>query len=172
MNHKIPIDAFAFYVALGADRSYQLVAEHFKVSKRAVQKAANREDWAGRLEAIEKKTRELNDAKLADTMHDRDMRHRKMILAMASRAAKAIQEHTLDSCMDGIKAAEVAIKLERLIAGESSENTSVSIEKLTRDEMARFLTTDEQDDWGDDDVAGDERTDEPSDDQGTSAATG
>jgi hypothetical protein len=163
---KLDDDAFTFYAMLGVERSFEAVAKHYHVNKRTVTRTATRERWAERLEEIEKKAREKNDAKLADTMHERAMRHRKMILAMASRAAKAIQEHQLDSCMDGIKAAEIAIKLERLIAGEPSENTTVSIEQATRDEMAKLLTTEEQDDWGD------EPESDESDDGEASAATG
>ena len=87
---KIPEDAFAFYVVLGAARSYQAVADRYDVSKRAIVNAASRDKWSERLAAIEKETRELTDAKLAEDMHEMNLRHRKMLRAVASRAAQAI----------------------------------------------------------------------------------
>lgn len=139
MTSKLPEDAFAFYVALGADRGYQAVAEHFHVAKRTVTRAAKREKWMARLDAIEKKTRELTDQRLADDLHQMQLRHRKIITAMGARAAKAIAEFPLTTGMEGMRAAEMAIKLERLVSGEPNERTQVSIEEVTRREIERFL---------------------------------
>ncbi len=36
MSGKIPPDALEYYLVLGPDRSYQKVADHYGVSKRAV----------------------------------------------------------------------------------------------------------------------------------------
>lgn len=152
---KIPEDAFAFYVALGPEsRSYELVAKHFHVTKKTVVRAAEREQWQARLEGIERKAREETDAKLANELHAMNMRHRKLLIGMASRAASAIQAYPLKTAMEGIKAAEIAIKLERLMAGEPTETRTVSIEQITRDEVGRFLVDDTKvEEWDDDDVA-------------------
>jgi hypothetical protein len=139
MSSKVPSDAFAFYVALGPERSYQAVGDHFGVTKRTIVRTAGRENWSARLEAIEKKTRELTDAKLASDLHEMQLRHQKIVLAMASRAAKAIAEYPLTSGMEGMKAAEIAIKLERLLAGEPGERNQVSIEQVTKRELERFV---------------------------------
>ena len=45
MSGKIPPDALEYYLGLGPDRSYQKVADHYGVSKRAVTKLAARERW-------------------------------------------------------------------------------------------------------------------------------
>lgn len=139
MNPKLPSDAFAMYVAMGPARSYQAIADHFKVAKRTVTRAAGREDWSGRLVEIETKTRAMTDAKLAGDLHEMQMRHRKLLLAIGARAAKAISEYSLTSGMEGIRAAEVAIKLERLLAGESNDHTQLSVEMVTRRELERFV---------------------------------
>jgi len=162
---KLSTDAFALYVGLASERSYEAVARHYGVTKRTVVRTAERECWAKRLEAIERKARETTDAKLADELHEMSLRHRKLLLAMASRAATAIQGHPLKSGMEGIKAAEVVIKLERLIAGEPSENRAVTVEQTTRDEIGKFLIDESaQEDWGDD--AGDATSDETADEAG------
>jgi hypothetical protein len=46
--------------------------------------------------------------------------------------------------MDAIKAAELVIKLERLIVGEPSERTALSVEEVTRQEMRELLVVDDE----------------------------
>lgn len=148
---KLTTDAFALYVALGPERSYDAVAKHYAVSKRTVVRVAEREQWQARLDAIERKAREATDAKLSDELHEMSLRHRKLLLAMASRAATAIQAFPLESGMQGVKAAELVIKLERLIAGEPTESRAVSVEQVTRDEIGRFLINEgDEEPWDDD----------------------
>lgn len=163
MTRKMPDDAFAFYVALGPDqRSYELVGKHYGVNKKTVTRTAEREQWQARLEVIERRAREATDAKLAKDLHAMDMRHRKLLLGIASRAASAIQAFPLKTAMEGIKAAEIAIKLERLLAGEPTETRTISVEQVTREEVHRFLLEDGQtDEWseGDESDDGDDESD-------------
>lgn len=49
MSGKLPDDAFQFYLSLGADRSYEAVAHHYGVTKRAVTKRAANENWQDKL---------------------------------------------------------------------------------------------------------------------------
>ena len=58
MNGKIPPDALQYYLGLGLDRSYQKVADHYGVSKRAVTKLAARERWQDKVIELERKARE------------------------------------------------------------------------------------------------------------------
>ena len=48
MSRRIPHNAFEFYVALGLERSYARIAEHFGMTKRAVTKHAASERWSAR----------------------------------------------------------------------------------------------------------------------------
>jgi hypothetical protein len=64
-----------------------------------------------------------------------------MLRAMAGRAVKAIQEYPLTNGMEGIKAAEAVIKLERILAGEPSDHTQATIAELTKQEIRTLLTT-------------------------------
>ena len=139
MSNRIPEDAFSFYVSLGPDRSYEQVGEKYGVSKRAVTKAAARQHWSERLAQIEAEAQATIDKKLADDIAEMGMRHRKMLRAIAGRAAKAITEYPLTSGMEGVRAAEIAIKLERVISGEPSERTAMTVASTTREEMQRFL---------------------------------
>lgn len=154
---KIPSDAFEFYVSLGPSRSYRAVAEHFGVGKRAVTKHAAHEDWPGRLAKIEEEARERSDRKLVETLEEMRTRHLQMVRAMQARALVALKNFPLTSGMEGIKAGELSIKLERLLAGEASERTAVSIEEITRREIETLLVVedDEVPDGDDSDAEGD-----------------
>ncbi|MBL8801040.1 MAG: hypothetical protein JNN27_03530 [Planctomycetes bacterium] len=145
-SKKIPEDAFAFYVALGPDRSYDAVARKYAVTKRAVVKHARRANWVERLAAIEVETRRMTDQKLADELHSINVQHSKLLRAMASRVATGLSNFQLNSAMEAMRGAEIVIKLQRLIAGAPSENTALSIERVTRDELARLVTTEPEDD--------------------------
>ena len=140
---KIHDDAFAFWVLLGEDRTYAQVAAKYEVSQRAVVKAAARERWAERLAEVEKAAREQADRKLAEGRAEMLMRHRRMLQAMAARAIKAISEYPLTSGMEGMRAAEMVIKLERLVAGEASERTEHTVASVTRQEIDRLVVVEE-----------------------------
>ncbi len=148
----VPDDAFALYVALGPEgRSYDAVAKHYGLTKKTITRAAVRERWQERLEALERKAQEETDAKLASTIHEANMRHRKLLLAVAARAAQALQQYELKSAMEAVRAAEVAVKLERLMLGESTEARTISVEQVTRDEVNRFLVDEHAvEEWDDD----------------------
>lgn len=151
MSGRIPNDAFEFYVSLGEARSYQRLADEYGVSKRAVTKHAHREDWAGRLARIEEASRVQSDAKLAEGLIEMRERHLKTLKAMNARVLTAIREFPLTSGMEAIRAAEIVIKLERLIAGEPTERQA-SVEETMRREMDALLVY--GDDEDDDDEAG------------------
>jgi hypothetical protein len=139
MAARIPVGAFEHYVSLGNGRSYDLVANHFGVTKRAVTKAASRERWSERLTKIERDAQARIDEKLTESLEQMHLRHTKMLRAMASRAVKALQEYPLESGMEGLRAAEAVIKLERLVAGEVTERGASSVEVLIRNEYDQIM---------------------------------
>lgn len=161
MSARIGPDAFEFYVSLGPERSYQAVADRFGVSKRAVTKHAAREQWAERLEKIERQARDASDKKLAETLEDMRTRHLKTIRAMHARALGALKQYPLSSGMEAMRAAEMIIKLERLVVGEPTERTATSVEELVRRESERWLTAARE---GDISEANGEEADEEADD--------
>lgn len=146
---KVPPDAFALYVAMGPDRSYEQVGKHYGLHKRTVLRAARRDRWQERLEEIERQAQQDTDAKLAKSIHEANMRHRRLLTAVAARAAQALAQFELKSAMEAVRAAEVAVKLERLMLGEATETRSISVEQVSRDEISRLLVAgdDASDDW-------------------------
>ena len=154
MTRRIPPDAFEYYVSLGEDRSYRGVAEHYKFTKRAIQNCAHRENWARRLDRIERESRARTDKRLGETLDDIRERHLKTLRAMNGRVLEALKTYPIASGMDAIRAAEAVIKLERLIVGDPTERSAVSVEEVVKREFARWMDDGE----GDED---DERDNEP-----------
>lgn len=146
MKSRIPSDAFDFYVAQGEHRSYQATADHYGVSKCAISKCAQRESWAERLAKIESEARSISDRKLTESLADMQERHAKTLRAIHVRAIEALRAYPIDNCVDAVKAAEMVIRMERLMAGEASKRTELSIEEITRHEMRTLLKVVHDDD--------------------------
>ena len=156
MSNRIPPDAFDFYASIGAERTHAKVAEEYDVSVRAVSKCASRENWTERLEKIDRDSRERTDKRLGETLDDIRVRHLKTLRVMNARAVEALKQYPLSSAMEAMKAAEVVIKLERLIIGEPTERNAMSVEEITREEIRSLLVV----------VGGGEDTDDADDDEG------
>lgn len=139
MNTRLPKDAFDYYVSLGDGRSYEAVASHCGVQKRTVTRAARRESWQERLEKIEEQARDKSDAKLGDALAEVRERHLKTLKVMNMRALEALKNYPLTSGMEAIRAAELSIKLERLIHGEPTDRTAVNVEEVIKREYERWL---------------------------------
>jgi hypothetical protein len=139
-------------VAMGAGRSHKALADELAVTKRAVTKRAAVEKWTERLAKIEKDARERSDARMTETFEQMRERHMATLRVMNGKALTALKQYPLDNAMDAMRAAEMAIKLERLVAGQPADHTQVDVAEVTRQEMRRLLTTDPvgtngPDDW-------------------------
>jgi hypothetical protein len=139
VRSKIPPDAFDFYAAQGEHRSYQATAEKFGVSKTAITKCAKREGWGERLAKIEADARAISDRKLTESLAEMQERHLKIVKAMSARVLSGLRDYPIMDGMDAIRAADMVIKLERLLAGEASKRTELSIEDITRHEIRTLL---------------------------------
>ena len=145
MNRKIPAeDAFRFYTSLGAGRSYAAVAEKYDASKQAITNLANRDGWQERLEKIESEVRERGDAKLVESLDQMNERHLRVLRAIQGKALETLKATPLSNAMDAVRALEMSLKQERLIRGEPSERTELSVEEVTKREMDRWLVLKER----------------------------
>ncbi len=153
MTRKIPPDAFSYYVGLGLDRSYQALADHYGVSKQAVVKAAKRERWQERLVEIERKAQEGADKRAVDSLELMNERHLKTLQAIQARALEALKTMPLASAMEGVRALDLSITKERLVRGEPSDRTAVSVEDAIRREYDHWMVP--KDANGEDADAGD-----------------
>ena len=65
---------------------------------------------------------------------------------MNARALEALKTYPLRTGWDGIRAAEAAVKLERLIIGEPTDRSAVSVESVVRREYERWMAEEPDDD--------------------------
>jgi hypothetical protein len=142
MTTKVPEDAFAFYFALGPDRSYAAVAEHYGVSKRAITKRAAKEDWSGRLEAANHKAREKLDQSVVGSLEAMNERHLKVARAIQAKALEALRQMPLERAMDAVKALDIGVRQERLVVGEPTDRSVVSIEETIKKQFASWMLAD------------------------------
>jgi len=149
VNRKLPTDAFEQYRALGEQRSYTALAQRLGVSKRAVTKLAAKEGWTERMAKIEEGAREISDRKASEDLAAMHERHLATLKVMGVRVLSALRDCPITDGMDAIRAADITIKLERLLAGEASKRTELSIEAITRHEMATLLKVVHDDDEDD-----------------------
>jgi len=144
MNRKIPPEAFEFYCGLGAGRSYSAVAKEFDVSKRAITSCAKREGWATRLETVERKARERADERMVESIDEMGERHLRIVRVVQTRALEAIKDMPIATAMDAARALDMTIKQERLIRGEPTDRSTISLEEVVRKEHERWMANDEE----------------------------
>ena len=123
---RIPSDAFDAYLALGEDRSYQVLAVKYGVSKRSITKRAARDHWQERLEAIERTARERAEEEYTESLRAVNIRHLKMLRAIQGKSLQALQALPLNSGMDAVRALDLSIKQERLVLGQPGERSAVT----------------------------------------------
>jgi predicted DNA-binding protein YlxM (UPF0122 family) len=139
VRRKIPPDAFDYYFALGVDRSYQAVAEQYGVSKQAVTRAARKEQWQERLARIEEKAQRASTKQAVESLEEMTQRHLQTLKVLQSKALQTLKSMPLTGAMDAVRTLDMCIAKERLIRGEPSDRTAVSIEETIRNEYQRWM---------------------------------
>ncbi len=142
---KLPSDAFEYYFSLGVTRSYRLVAKRYEVSKTTVAKRAKKEGWQARIEALMAKAREVQDEKALESIEAMNEQHLKILRVVQGKALEALKAMPLSSAMEAVRALEMTIKQERLVRGEPSERTALTVEETIRRELDRWVEFEEDD---------------------------
>jgi len=151
---KVPDDAFERYVALGAERSYQLLAEKLGVEKRTIVRAAARERWAERLSKIQEEARAATDKKLVGELQAVREQQLREVRFLRAEALKAMKGLSPEKAIKIASALAIAWKHELLLLGEPTERHASTVEEVTKRELdAMLLGEGEEDDW-DEDAAG------------------
>ncbi len=160
MNTKIPSDAFTAYVALGPGRSYEALAKKYSVTKRAITKLAARDDWSKRLAAIDKKAREKADEKIVESLDEMNERHLVAVKFLQRKALDTLRTMPLSSAMVAVRTLSISLDKERLIRGEPTDRSAVTMEEIVRREYDRWMTNDTRGDakHDDDDEVTDQAT--------------
>jgi hypothetical protein len=140
VSHRVPPEAFAYYLGLGSNRSYESVAAHFGVSKTAITGRAVKENWHTRVIEHERKLRESSEQKVLETLEEMTGRHVKIIRAIQGRALEALKTLPIHSASVAVRALIEAVKLENILRGQPSERTAVSVEEVVRREYERWFS--------------------------------
>ncbi len=151
-TRKIPQDALAYYVSLGPGRSYQKVAEHYGVTKRAVVNAAKRDRWQEQVEELERTAREDAREKMKSTIEATYEQHMKALRLVFGKGVEALKGMAIDTPADAMKAIQLAIREMRVALGEPTDRTAISVEDTIRREYERWMTV--EDDEAEDSAAG------------------
>lgn len=139
MSRRIPGEAFAYYAGLGAGRSYEAVAEHFGVSKRAVTRVAHAEDWQRRVTELEAKARQGTEQRVLESLAEMHDRHLRMLRVIQTRALEVLRSLPLTSAIDAVRALALTIREERLTRGEPGGAQEADLEQLIRSDYTRWL---------------------------------
>ena len=139
MAKKIPADAFDYYFSLGPSRSYQVVAEKYQVTKRAVTSVAKREDWQRRLVEVETKAREAGDKKKVESLQAAKEQHLQALRLVLGKGIEALHQMAIRTPRDAIAAIGLAVREIRVELGEPSDRTAVSIEDTIKREYERWM---------------------------------
>lgn len=147
---RIPDDAFEIYVAMGAGRSYQALAEKLKVDKRSIVRYATKEKWAERFTKIQEEARAATDKKLvADLQAVREQQLRE-VRFLRSEALKAMKGLSPEKAIKVAAALNIAWKHELLLLGEPTDRQASTVEEVTKREIQTLILGEgEEDDWGD-----------------------
>ncbi|MBK9387283.1 MAG: hypothetical protein IPN34_20905 [Planctomycetes bacterium] len=136
---KLPPESYAYYLSLGADRSYGAVAKHFGVTKRTVTRHALKEQWQQQVLEHERKLRERSQEKAIESLEAMNERHLKLLRVIQAKALETLKSYPLTDAMDAVRALDLTIKHERVIRGEPSDRTAVDVEALIKNEYQRWL---------------------------------
>jgi hypothetical protein len=139
VKRKLPGDAFSYYVSLGPDRSYQAVADYFRVDKRTVLRRAKEENWQNQLATLERKAQQNVQSKLETSLTEMNERHLKILRAVLGKAIETLRAQPMRTAADAVRAIEMCVKNERVILGEPSEREAIDIETVIKREYQRWL---------------------------------
>lgn len=146
---KLPDDAFERYVALGPDRSYQLLAEKLGVDKRSIVRMATREKWTERLAKIQEEARAATDKKLVSDLQAVREQQLREVRFMRSEILKGMKGLTAEKATKMAGALSVCWRHELLLLGEPTDRQASTIEEVTKREIATLLTVVEDGDGPD-----------------------
>ena len=136
---RLPAEAMAYYLSLGEDRTYAAVAERYGISRTTVAKRAAKENWQREVEDLNTRLRARAAREVTESLDDMNVRHLKLVKVIQGKALEALKRMPLASAMDAVRALDKAIAQERLIRGEPTERTALSIEDVIKREYDRWM---------------------------------
>ncbi len=146
---KLPRDAYDFYLGLGDARSYQAVADHFGVAKQTVTTRAVKEKWQERLDEVDRRARDEADRDFQRELAAGRQLQFKTCRAILAKGVEGLKSIPMTSAMDAVRAIDMAMRNERILLGEPTDRTAVSVEEILRKEIREWVVPagQENDGW-------------------------
>ena len=123
---RLPSTAFAFYVGLGAERSYQRVAAEFGVSRQAVARRAQRDNWQAEVAKAEEVARQKAEAEALESLANMNARHLRICQVILKKGLDALRHSGDLSTMEAVRAIAIGLEKEREIR-QSSDDRPIEI---------------------------------------------
>ena len=99
---RLPAEAYACYLGLGADRSYEMVAKEYGVSKRSVTKRASSERWTERVAEVERQSRNAAERRAIETLEAMNLRHLETLRVVQAEALRVLKDASLSTAMEAV----------------------------------------------------------------------
>lgn len=131
---KIPATAFACYLALGPNRSYEALAQKYGCSKKAITRHGTKEHWQERLAEVEENARKATAAKAGESLSALHDRHRRMVRMVQARAIEKLKDTPLRTAMDAVRALAIALREERELV--SLDDTDRDVDDVDEGDLA------------------------------------
>ena len=112
---RLPAAAIGFYIGLGANRSYQRVAEEFRVTRQAVARRAKRDNWQADAAKADEEARRRAVQDAVESLADMNARHLKICQLMQKKALESLRASGELTTMEAIRALGIAVEQERAI---------------------------------------------------------
>jgi hypothetical protein len=136
-------EAFTLYVGLGHVRSYAAVAQYYSVGTRTILFIAKRRRWPERLRAIEALAEERQREHNVGLVIEARERHLKALKILQAKSLAGLRDNSVRSVAESTKALETSIRLERLILGESTSNSNISVEEHQHREVDELVVNED-----------------------------
>jgi hypothetical protein len=148
MRRKIPPEAYSYDLGLGSARSYEAVANHYHVSKRAVTNLARKEAWQEKVTAADEKARARAVERAQESIEEMNERHLKTAQLIQRKALETLRESSIGGAMDAVKALVMGVRDERLIRGEPTDRAELDVAEIVKRESERWLKSARKEEHG------------------------
>lgn len=107
-------------------------------------KRAARDRWQEKVGEIERQAHDSAEKKAVESIEAMSLRHLRSLKVVQGKALEALRSMPLESAMEAVRALDMAIRQERLVRGEPSDRTAISVEDVIRREYARWMVVEEE----------------------------
>lgn len=112
---RLPPTAFAYYLGLGPERSYQKVAEYYGVSRQAVAKRGRKENWRKQISIHDEQERQRANQEASDNLAEMNDRHLKTSQVIQKKALESLRATNTMRPKEAAMVLVAGMKIERVV---------------------------------------------------------